>query len=129
MQNTSLGTGKPGIDPVRKITIILRGLKFGVLSDLSVAYKLVLSAVILASSFYFHDWIDVMVILVSTALVLTSELFNTALEAICDFIESARNEKIMIIKDISAAATGLSIGAWVLVLAYEYYRLAVKFIG
>jgi diacylglycerol kinase len=128
MRNTALGTGKPGINPLRKITIILRGLKFGVLSDMSVAYKLVLSTVILISSFYFHDWIDVMVILVSTALVLTAELFNTAMEAICDFIETARNEKIMIIKDISAAATGISIGAWVLVISYEYYRLAVRYI-
>jgi diacylglycerol kinase len=53
----------------------------------------------------------VMVILVATAQVLTSELFNAALEAVCDFIKPTNNHKIMIIKDISAAATGISIVA------------------
>lgn len=128
MRNEILDTGKPGINPIRKIMIIARGLKFGILSDMSVAYKLVLSAVILVLSFYFHDWIDVMVILVSTAMVLTAELFNTALEAICDFIETARNEKIMVIKDISAAAAGVSIAAWVVVISYEYYKLLTRFL-
>jgi diacylglycerol kinase len=88
-----------------------------------------LSLIILCFSVFFHDWVDVMVILVSTAQVLTSELFNTAIEAVCDFIEPANNRKIMIIKDISASATGISIAAWVLVVIYEYYKLVKIFIG
>jgi diacylglycerol kinase len=129
MRNKFLETGLPGYHPLQKIKIIIKGLKFGVIFEISVAYKLVLSVIIFGFSLYFHDWVDVMVILVSTAQVLTSELFNTALEAVCDFIEPANNQKIMIIKDISASATGISIAAWAVVLIYEYYKLIKLFIG
>ncbi len=129
MRNKFLDTGDPGYHPLRKFKIILSGLKFGVIFEISVAYKLILSAIILCFSLFFHDWVDVMVILVATAQVLTAELFNTAIEAICDFVEPANNQKIMIIKDISAAATGISILAWAIVIIYEYYKLVMLYAG
>jgi diacylglycerol kinase len=129
MRNKFLETGDPGYHPLRKVRIILSGLKFGVIFEISVAYKLILSLIILCFSLFFHDWVDVMVILVSTAQVLTAELFNTAIEAICDFVEPANNQKIMIIKDISAAATGISIAAWAIVIIYEYYKLIMLYVG
>ena len=129
MRNKFLGTGESGYRPLRKIHVVLNGIRFGVLLEISVAYKLLLSALILVLSFYFHDWIDVMVILVVTAQVLAAELFNTAIEAVCDFMETARNEKIRVIKDISAAAAGISIVAWAMVIAYEYYKLVMKLIN
>jgi diacylglycerol kinase len=129
MRNKFLGTGDPGYHPLRKIKVIMNGIRFGVLLEITVAYKLVLSAILLVLSFYFHDWIDVMVILVATAQVLAGELFNTAIEGVCDFIETAQNEKIRIIKDISAAAAGISIWAWAIVIVYEYYKLLMRFLG
>jgi diacylglycerol kinase len=129
MRNKFLGTGDPGYHPLRKFRIILSGLKFGVIFEISVAYKLILSVIILCFSLFFHDWVDVMVILVATAQVLTAELFNTAIEAVCDFVEPAKNQKIMIIKDISAAATGISIVAWTIVIIYEYYKLVMLYVG
>jgi diacylglycerol kinase len=129
MRNKFLGTGDPGYHPLRKIKVIMNGIRFGVLLEITVAYKLVLSAILLVLSFYFHDWIDVMVILVATAQVLAGELFNTAIEGVCDFIETAQNEKIRIIKDISAAAAGISIWAWAIVIVYEYCKLLMRFLG
>ena len=129
MRNKFLGTGDPGYHPLRKIRVILNGIRFGVLLEITVAYKLVVSAILLVLSFYFHDWIDVMVILVATAQVLAGELFNTAIEGVCDFIETAQNEKIRVIKDISAAAAGISIWAWAIVIVYEYYKLLARFFG
>jgi diacylglycerol kinase len=128
MRNKFLGTGDPGYRPLHKIRVIFSGLRFGALLEITVAYKMVLSGIILVLSFYFHDWIDVMVIVVVTAQVLAGELFNTAIEAVCDFIETAQNEKIKIIKDIAAAAAGISIVAWATVIMYEYYKLIVKLI-
>ncbi|WP_232223856.1 diacylglycerol kinase [Desulforegula conservatrix] len=55
----------------------------------------------------------------ATGLVLITEMFNSAIEALCDFIETNENEKIKVIKDISAAATGISILIWVVVMAVE----------
>lgn len=128
MKNKFLGTGDSGYHPSRKIKVIFNGLRYGVLLEVSVAYKLVLSVTILILSFYFHDWIDVMVIVVATGQVLAGEMFNTAIEAVCDFIESNENEKIGIIKDISAAAAGISIAVWAIAIGYEYFRLAMRFL-
>jgi hypothetical protein len=52
--------------------------------------------------------------LVATALVLVSELLNSAGEGSCDFIETRHHEKIEIIKDIAAApvASPSSSGWW-----------------
>lgn len=44
------------------------------------------------------------VILLSSAFVFCTELLNTALENICDFIEPQNNQKIKNIKDIAAGA-------------------------
>jgi diacylglycerol kinase (ATP) len=123
MRNKFLETGEPGYQPVRKIRIILNGLKFSVHHDVSVAYKVVLSLITMGTSYYFKQWIDLMAVVIITGLMLTSELFNSAIEAICDFLVTTENEKIGIIKDISAAATGIAIFVWLLVMVYEYYHI------
>ena len=116
MRNKFLGTGQPGYHPLRKIKIILSGLRFAVFYDFSVAYKMVLSALILALALIFQRWVDFGLILLATGLVLMAELFNSAIEAVCDFLETQHNEKIRAIKDIAAAAVGISIAVWVTVV-------------
>ncbi len=54
---------------------------------------------------------------------LVAEIFNSAIEALCDFVETRHNEKIKVIKDIAAAAVGIAIFVWVIVLAVELGRL------
>jgi diacylglycerol kinase (ATP) len=44
------------------------------------------------------------VILFCCGLVISLELLNTALEKLCDVVEPNKNEKIRIVKDLSAAA-------------------------
>jgi diacylglycerol kinase len=129
MKNKFLGTGDPGYHPIHKIKIIFSGIRYGVILEISVAYKLILSIIILILSFYFHDWIDVMVIIVATGQVLAGEMFNTAIEAGCDFMESGQNEKIGIIKDISAAAAGISIAVWATVIGYEYFKVVHRLLN
>lgn len=119
MRNKFLGTGEPGFRPLRKISIIISGLRFAVLYDFSVAYKLVLSILFLSMAFYFRLWVDFEVLLLATALVLVAEMFNSTIEALCDFVETHQNEKIKVIKDIAAAATGVAITVWLLVLVME----------
>jgi diacylglycerol kinase (ATP) len=50
-------------------------------------------------------------------------MFNSAIEALCDFVEDNHNEKIKVIKDIAAAAVGITILMWFLVLAVEGARI------
>ena len=125
MKNKFLGTGERGYHPFRKIQVGLSGFRYAVLYDFSVAYKVVLSVIVLILCFHFRQWIDFISVLAITGLMLICEFFNTAIEALCDFVETRHNEKIKIIKDIAAAATGISILLWLVVLITEASRLWV----
>lgn len=107
MRNKFLGTGDAGYHPLRKVRTVLSGLRYAVAYDFSVAYKLVLSVVVLAMIFALRAWVDVLLVLLATGLVLVAEMFNSAIEALCDFVEERHNEKIKVIKDIAAAARPL----------------------
>lgn len=56
-------------------------------------------------------------------LVLVAELFDSAIEVLCDFIEPHHNDQIHVIKDIAAAAAGISILVWAAILMIESIRL------
>ena len=126
MRNKFLGTGQPGFHPLRKVRVALSGVRYAVVYDFAVAYKTVLSILLLIACFYNRRWIDFGLVLVVTGMMMVSEMFNTAIEALCDFVESRHNEKIKIIKDISAAATGISILIWVVVVVVELARLVQR---
>lgn len=119
MRNKFLGTGDPGYHPWRKIRTICSGLRYAVIHDLSVCWKLLVSLVVLAGALLVRDWVDVALIIVVTALVLVAEIMNSAIEALCDFVETRHDEKIGIIKDIAAAGVGIAMLAWLLVLGFE----------
>ena len=122
MRHKFLGTGDPGYHPLRKLRTVFSGLRYAVVYDFSVAHKLVLSALVLAAAFALRAWVDLLLILVVTALVLVAEILNSAIEALCDFVETRHNEKIKVIKDIAAAAVGISIFVWFVVLIVEASR-------
>ena len=123
MRHKFLGIGEPGYHPLRKLRTVFSGLRYAVVYDWSVTYKLVLSVVVLVTAFSLRAWVDFLLILVVTAFVLVAEIFNSAIEALCDFVETRHNEKIKVIKDIAAAAVGIAIFVWMIVLAVELGRL------
>ncbi len=129
MRNKFLGIGQPGYHPLRKLRTVVSGLRYAVLQDFSVGYKVVLSVVVLAVAFVLRQWVDVLLILLATGLVLTAEILNTAIEAVCDFVESKHNDKIKIIKDVAAAGVGISILVWAVILLAEMSRLWSAFSG
>ncbi|MFQ4139172.1 diacylglycerol kinase [Nodosilinea sp. PGN35] len=112
-----------GYHPIRKLKVILAGLHVAVVTDFSVAYKVILSVPVLVGAFLFRQWIDVGLILLAMGLVLISELFNSAIEVLCDFVEPQQNDRIRVTKDIAAAAAGLSILVWAAILVIESVRL------
>jgi diacylglycerol kinase len=113
----------PGYNPTRKLKVILSGLHVAVVTDFSVAYKVVLSIPVLGGAFFFRQWVDVSLILLAMGLMLISELFNSAIEVLCDFVEPQQNEHIRVTKDIAAAAVGLSIIVWATILVIESIRI------
>jgi diacylglycerol kinase len=112
-----------GYHPIRKLKVGLGGLYVAVVTDFSVAYKVVLTVPVLGGAFLFRQWVDVSLILLAMGLMLISELFNSAIEVLCDFVEPQQNDRIRVIKDIAAAAAGLSILVWATILIIESVRL------
>ncbi len=62
-------------------------------------------------------------LVLSTGVMIAAELFNAAIEAICDFMKTDYDMKIGIIKDVAAAATGVAIFSWILVIIIEMIEL------
>lgn len=123
MRHKFLGIGEPGYHPLRKLRTVFSGLRYAVIYDWSVTYKLVLSALILLAAFSVRAWVDFLVILLATAFVVFAEMMNSAIEALCDFVEDRHNEKIKVIKDMAAAAVGISMFAWLVVIVVEVGQL------
>ncbi|RPH59639.1 MAG: diacylglycerol kinase [Chloroflexi bacterium] len=123
MRNKFLGTGQQGFNPVRKLRVAFSGLRYAILNESSVAIEIILSALVLTACFYYRQWLDFNIVLVASGLMLVAEMVNTAIEALCDFVEAGHNEKIGIIKDIASAAVGISILVWSVTLLMEIVRL------
>lgn len=118
------GIGGHGYHPIRKLRFIVRGLRYAILTDLAVSYKAVVSLITLVISLCLSEWVDVVLILIVTAIVMMAELFNTAIEELCDYLAPERHEKVGAIKDVAAAATGMSILIWLVVIISEFYGFA-----
>jgi diacylglycerol kinase len=123
MRNKFLGTGQQSFHPIRKLRVVFSGLRYAVLNESSVAIEIILSALVLAGCFYYRQWLDFSIVLVASGLMLVAEMVNTAIEALCDFVEPGHNEKIGIIKDVASAAVGISILVWSITLLMEILRL------
>ena len=101
------------------------GLLHAARTDRSVAVLLPLSLLAVGACIALARWVDVFVVVLTTGLSLAAELFNSAIEELCDFVEGSPNERIGRIKDIAAAATTVSHLTWAAVLVYEGVRLAL----
>ncbi len=124
-----MGTGESGYNFKRKMLIIFSGLRFAIANDFSVAYKMAVSVAVLLTATIFHAYVDVLLLLLATGLMMITEIVNSAIEALCDFVEERHNEKIKVIKDIAAAAAGISIFIWLVVFGVEIVELWRLFFG
>jgi hypothetical protein len=66
MRHKFLGTGEPGYHPVRKLRTIVSGLRYAVIYDFSVAWKLIFSLLVLLAALFARDWVDSLLIIVAT---------------------------------------------------------------
>lgn len=107
----------------RKLRVFVAGLWTAIAGDLSVTIQIMLSLLVLTVSIWLREWVDVLLIIIVTGYMLSAELFNTAIESICDYLQPNHDPRIGAIKDIAAAATGLSILVWTITLLFEIGRL------
>jgi len=114
---------REGFDPLRKARVFLAGLRTAIGGDFSVTVQVIFSLLVLGVSLWLREWLDFMLILIVTGYMLSAELFNTAIETICDYLQPEYDPRIGAIKDVAAAAAGLSILVWVCTLSFELWRM------
>jgi diacylglycerol kinase (ATP) len=107
---------------LRKARVILMGL-WHAGHDFNVAYKMVLSAVVLVLAAATGEWLDLAVVAAATGLLLAGELFNTAIEQLCDVVSPEHDERIGAVKDVAAAAAGTAMVFWLIVVVLVAVRL------
>lgn len=109
--------------PQDKIRVFGAGVRFAVSSDPNLAVQLILSLAVLVVTFWLREWLDFVLIVVVTGLMLIVEMINTVFEALCDYIQPEWDDRIGAIKDIAAAASGIAILLWTVSILYEAARI------
>ncbi len=107
------------------------GLKYAYVHEQSLLLHALLVIIVLVSGFYFQiskmQWA---ILLIVVAMVMITELINTAIEATVDLITNKYNELAKIAKDCGSAATFISsilaIGLYAYVFLPQIIRLFVK---
>ncbi|MBY0472094.1 diacylglycerol kinase [bacterium] len=115
--------GPAGYHPLRKFRLAVSGIKHAVFLDFSVRYKLVISVVFLVIAAVYETLFHFLFLLAVTGLMLAVEVFNTIIEALCDYIQPGQNESIRNIKDMAAGAAYIVIFVWYVVLGVVLYEL------
>jgi diacylglycerol kinase len=90
---------------LKSFSYALRGLQHTLVHEQNFKIEIFCAVAIIGCAFVFNisktEWL---VVILNIAAVLTAELFNTAIENICNMIHRATHPTIKIIKDVSAAA-------------------------
>lgn len=94
---------------LKSFVFAFNGLKILMKDEHNSRIHFVISVLVIVASVLFglntYEWIA---IIFSIGLVFTAEITNTAIENIADFLTTEHNQKIKIIKDLSAAAVLIS---------------------
>lgn len=99
-QQTSFISGR-----IKSVTYAVKGFYLLITTEHSIMVQLTISALMCILGFYLKiSAIEWMFQILAIGLVLTAESLNTAIEAICDYIQPNFDKKIGFIKDIAAGA-------------------------
>ena len=99
-QQTSFISGR-----IKSVTYAVKGFYLLITTEHSIMVQLTISALMCVLGFCMKiSAVEWMFQILSIGLVLTAESLNTAIEAICDYIQPNFDKKIGFIKDIAAGA-------------------------
>jgi diacylglycerol kinase len=55
-----------------------------------------------------------------------AEIFNTALEELCDYVQPEYSQRIGRIKDMAAAAASIAVAIWLGMIVFTGYELLIR---
>jgi len=123
MNESDYRGGRSEYHPLRKIRTALAGVSHAVFRDFSVRYKLAISVAFLVIAGVFETLFHFLFVLEVTGVMLVAEIFNTAVERLCDYVQPNYDDRIKHIKDMAAGATFIAILIWYAVLGIVSYEL------
>ncbi len=123
MSERNFQRDRSGYHPLRKIRTALAGVWHAVFRDFSVRYKLAISVAFLVIAGVFETLFHFLFVLAVTGLMLVAEILNSAVEALCNYVQPNYDDRIKHIKDMAASATFIAILIWYAVLGVVLYEL------
>ena len=107
---------------LKGIIIAMNGMFFLLKNEEAIKVQSFVFLIIIALGFYFEitskEWI-IHIILIG--FILTTEALNTVAEKICDLINPKYDERIKLIKDISAGAVSFAVLSSLIILVIIYF--------
>lgn len=94
---------------LKSFKVAFEGLKDALLHERNFRIQVVVFGIVIIAGFVFHiSRIEWLIILICAAIVLSAEIFNSAIEKLCNHVTPEINPLIKKIKDFSAAAVLLT---------------------
>ena len=110
------------IKRIKGIIIAISGMFFLLKNEYSIKVQSLFFLLFIFLGYYFeitkNEWI-IHIILIG--FILTAEALNTVAEKICDFINPKYDDRIKLIKDISAGAVSFAVISSLIILIIIYY--------
>jgi undecaprenol kinase len=109
--------------PIRSVYYACQGVILGFKREPNLFFQTVigfLTALILAIN---NQYLLALVNLIMMFFTLSSEFFNTSIEALCDLVHPNFSPKVKIIKDLAAAGVWMISLGWLSFMIYCAYRL------
>ncbi len=78
-------------------------------------------------NFVTNQWILSVANLIFMSLVMSLEVVNTVIENICDIIQPEYDNRIKLIKDLSAGAVLVAALVWVIIISGGVFRFGLKY--
>jgi len=94
----------------------LRGIALCIRNERNIRIHIILGVVAIITAAAIQLNMGIILLVISS--VLSSEMLNTSIESICNFVHSDENEEVRNIKDIAAGAVLINVVVSVLVGAY-----------
>ena len=96
------------IERLKSVRFSFRGIWILITTEASIKVQLFIALIATVMGFYFDisttEWLIQTLMI---AIILVAESLNTAIEKLCDFVQPDYDQKIKVIKDISAGAVGI----------------------
>jgi diacylglycerol kinase len=90
---------------IKSFSYAIRGLQHALVHEQNFRIEIFCAIAAIGCAFIFNiSKIEWLVVILNIAAVLTAELFNTAIENLCNMIHKETHATIKVIKDVSAAA-------------------------